>query len=288
MHFFILGYTGVAKDHWPLDMAAKHNPVNTLEGGCINVIPYTLEELAERTVIDAYRPPKHDRVQKFGLFTRQDIEQMHVSVRFYGFIKESKLTGYGTWNGAFRSACRASLRLEIEGKNCEQAFGPQLHFVRSIGAHVAQALQGNDMTNLETSLRFEHMIFRKTTTDDQSDRVNYPRGEDPMGKLARVSREWRLKPKPLFYKRGDDNELLQTTALSFNTNDFVEVIAHPEIIFRDGHGHAPNKVQVSLTLDAVTRLFNEEQLIGLHLPAIFMQMTVQEDEHALQIERAEL
>ncbi|KAJ3559974.1 hypothetical protein NM688_g14 [Phlebia brevispora] len=277
MHLQILGRTGLAKNHWPLDIASKHKPLGADEESCVNVIPYTLEGLAECTIIDAYRPPRSDRTRKIGIFTRQDVEQTHVNVRFYGFIKESKMSGYGTWNGAFKSAFRACLRLEIDGKNCEEAFGPQLSFVKNVGAHVAHALQGNDTTILDTSLRFEHQIFRKATTEDRASRFNIHRGEDPMGKLARVAKEWRLKPKPLFYKRTNNDELLETTALSFQTNDFVEVLAHPEIIFRDGHGQGPSKIQVCLTFEVVTRLFNEEQLMDIQLPAMMLQMTTKEE-----------
>ncbi|KAJ3559259.1 hypothetical protein NM688_g445 [Phlebia brevispora] len=158
--------------------------IDLLEEICISNIPYTLEELAECTIIDAYRPPKYNRVRKFGLFTRQDAEQTHVRVRFYGFVKESKLTGYETWNGAFKSACRASLRLEIEGKNFEEAFGLQLEFVRNISSHVTQALQDYDTTNLNTSLQFEHMIFNKATKDDSGTPIRYRKGEDPMEVIA--------------------------------------------------------------------------------------------------------
>ncbi|KAJ3558870.1 hypothetical protein NM688_g669 [Phlebia brevispora] len=231
---------------------------------------------AERN-IDAYKQRGSRTFRRLGLFHSQDPKQTHAAVKLYGFIKETSLTGFGDWNGIPASASRAMLHLEIEGKCCDHAFLPQLQFISSVRKHVARTLQSEDTTKGGQGLQFQHVLFRKTTAEDRESPLSLSPGEDPLGKLMRISKFWRLRQKPSFYRRTENGETIETTAMSFNIRDFVEVVAYPEIIYRDGRGCTPNKVRVCLALEAVTRLYNEAELLAMQIPAALLQLAAFED-----------
>ncbi|KAJ3559059.1 hypothetical protein NM688_g578 [Phlebia brevispora] len=246
------GYTGNARDHWPQEIATNHGYALTQPD--ISSIPFTVEGIAEHTIVDAYK-------QRGG------------PVKLYGFIKQAKLTGFGDWNGSVGSASRAMLRLEIEGKQCLEAFKPQLDFFTNVRRHVANVLESEDTTQCGQSLQFQHVLFRKTTAQDREGTFSSTPGEDPLGKLARISKFWRLRQKPSFYKRSEHGKTTDTTPMSFNVQDFVEVVAYPEIIYKDGQGCTPNKVRICLAIEAVTRIYNEAELLAMQIPAALLQLT---------------
>ncbi|KAJ3559443.1 hypothetical protein NM688_g343 [Phlebia brevispora] len=273
---WIEGYDGYAVDHWPQCIGSSH--IDPAAQSNISTIPLALDQIAEHTIIDTYKQRQSGCFRRLGLFHRQDEKQSHVAVKFYGFIKQVELTGFGNWNGAVQSASRAILSLEIEGRGCDQAFGPQLRFMENVRLHISRTLDSDKRTELGHSIQFQHVLFRKATPEDRAGTLDIPPGEDPLGKLARVSKFWRLRQKPSFCKRSGCSAIAQTTAMSYNVHDFVEVVAYPEIIFKDGRGHTRNRVQVCLALDTITRLYNESELLALQIPAALLQLTRYEEQ----------
>lgn len=59
------------------------------------------------------------------------------------------------------SAKRAVLRLELEGKNFQDAFKPQLQFVHNTRVFAARQLQGDYNGSMKDILKFNHIVFRK-------------------------------------------------------------------------------------------------------------------------------
>lgn len=141
-------------------------------------------------------------------------------------------------------------------------------------------MEAEDTGEHSDTLRFQHVLFKKVsehsvyselsarrspgslqvTSEDNAQPLRIPRGEDPTGKLARVAKEWRLNPRPVLYKRNNAGTFLPTPASSFAMNDFVQVVAHPELIFRDGRGRYPNRLRVVLAIENVTLFHSHQQL----------------------------
>lgn len=95
---FILGNDGPARDKWPQNIAYR-NPEDILMTD-VNTIPYTLEGIAEKMVVDRRSVRVTDRGRRMGLFLRSEDNQQHaVTVKVYGFIKSCSLMGNGDWKG---------------------------------------------------------------------------------------------------------------------------------------------------------------------------------------------
>lgn len=59
------------------------------------------------------------------------------------------------------SASRAMLKLELEGKGCNDAFEPQLSLVRNVRCYAAQTLQCAEEVESHDTLHLRHVVFRK-------------------------------------------------------------------------------------------------------------------------------
>lgn len=145
-------------------------------------------------------------------------------------------------------------------------------------AHVTERLEAEDTGEQATTLRFQHVLFRKVrsrvvqtgterltsffkvTSEDNHQQFTIARGTDPTGKLARIARQWRLNPRPTFYKRTENGDIIKTTAASIATNDFVQVTAHPDLIYTSGRGKTAGRVRIVLAIDSVTHLHSYQQI----------------------------
>lgn len=90
------GSDGLACQSWPQDLADEGYQVATQT----NSIPFTLEGIAEKTVVDRRHTRVTDRTRRMGIFLRtSDDVQQSVNVRVFGFIKTCSLVGNGDWKG---------------------------------------------------------------------------------------------------------------------------------------------------------------------------------------------
>ncbi|KAF7789656.1 hypothetical protein EIP86_000602 [Pleurotus ostreatoroseus] len=267
------GIPGLARDYWPAGISTRVDMSE--DPAALETIPCSLEGVAENVVIEPYKKQGTDRSRRLGIFSSKHAEQTHFSVKFHGFIKREELKGYGNWNGVKETAFRASLKLELEGHGCHDAFFPQIALMGHLQSHVTQTLcaEGICDNKDDSVLRFQHVLFRKVTRDDRNDPVVLSRGEDPKGMLQRISRDWRLNQRPRLYKRTENGGITETTPMSFAPMDFVEVVAYPAIIFKDGRGRSPDRARVVLALQQITRLYNYMQLTDMQVPAALLQMT---------------
>ncbi|KAJ3544524.1 hypothetical protein NM688_g5733 [Phlebia brevispora] len=267
---------GLARDHWPKELLGifskePQNPPRT--------IPHGLEGIAEQTFVEERQNMPTDKNKRFGLFEANQTGQQEIPVKMYGFIKMHNLARWGTWKGAPATAARAMLRLEIEAKGCWDAFTPQLLLLQNIRKHVSEVLGGEDDFERGDTVHFQHIIFRKAAPGDKSVPDQIKRGEDPTGKLKRLAGVWKLNPRPDLFKLDDNDERVPTTAVSFNENDFVEVIARPEIYYKNSFGHGPCRIRIVLALDSVTRLFTHFHTLNLRLAATELGEPVEDRDH---------
>ncbi|KAF7798800.1 hypothetical protein EIP86_010025 [Pleurotus ostreatoroseus] len=231
----------------------------------------SLESIAENVIIEPYNKQGTNRSRRLGIFSSRHNEQTHLSLRFHGFIKRSGLQGFGNWNGTLQSAPKALLRLDLEGHGFRDAFAPQVIFMDQLRSHVAQSLSTEEAQHHEDSvLRFQHVLFRKAVSEDRNQPVTMSRGEDPRGMLRRIAQDWRLNQRPKLFKRIENGSVVETTAMAFGPGNFVEVVAYPVLIFKDGQGRTSDRAQVVLAMEAVTRLYDHMQLENMQIPAALL------------------
>ena len=131
---------------------------------------------------------------------------------------------------------------------------------------------------------FEHVVFRKvrgrliitlqrasaryqlnapqTKRNERMGNMPYtiPRGMDPDGNLSRLGNEWRLRDRPALYRQDADNVITPTTAVSFEPGDFVEVIAHLDLVTFQDEDVEGDVIEMCLAMERVTRLYSAAQL----------------------------
>lgn len=95
-HILLSGFVGLAEEHWPRELIPTS--IEKYMTGRLDV-PHTVEGIAERIFIEPHHHKGTDKGRHLGIFDADKPEQAPMSTKFYGFIKNISIAGYGNWNG---------------------------------------------------------------------------------------------------------------------------------------------------------------------------------------------
>ncbi|KAJ3523860.1 hypothetical protein NM688_g8656 [Phlebia brevispora] len=266
------GEDGVARNQWPGSIAmlrADQEPAIEKQ----LVLPRDWELLEECLMIQQRQGMAHDRQHGMGVFTHASAGEEEALLRLWGYVKEVNNSATGNWNFQRETAHRAAQFIVLESKGCDAAFGPQQAALANISQYVTAVLNGGPQVGRGDTLYVRHRVFRKARGSERQQYAQYVHGEDPTGRAAKISKEWRLTSVPPYVRRHVDGELVRTSALSVRPGDFVEVLVRADVLYHERGGQEKNHVRVDWELAQVIRLFSAEQLESL-------QRSMAVDEHS--------